>query len=65
MMNREIPYNETSTLANMGEIETVEILKKTISANRKLAELKGLVKSIPNQDVLIQWYYLARSSLIL
>ncbi len=29
------------------------ILKKAISANKQLAELKGLVKSIPNQSILI------------
>ena len=35
------------------EIETKVVLKKIISANRALAELKGAVKSIPNQSILI------------
>lgn len=35
------------------ELETKEILKKVISANRALAELKGVATSIPNQHILI------------
>lgn len=35
------------------DLETKEILKKVISANRALAELKGVVNSIPNQHILI------------
>jgi len=36
-----------------GDIESSAVLKKTATASRKLAELKGLVASIPNQDILI------------
>lgn len=35
------------------EIESKTVLKKIISANRALAELKGVAKSIPNQSILI------------
>ena len=35
------------------EIETKQVLKKIVSANRALAELKGAAKSIPNQSILI------------
>jgi Fic family protein len=35
------------------EIETKQVLKKIVSANRALAELKGVAKSIPNQSILI------------
>jgi len=35
------------------DIETKVVLKKVVSANRALAELKGAVKSIPNQSILI------------
>lgn len=35
------------------EIETKDILKKIISANKALAELKGVARSIPNQSILI------------
>jgi Fic family protein len=35
------------------EIENKTILKKIVSANKALAELKGAAKSIPNQSILI------------
>jgi Fic family protein len=35
------------------EIETKAVLKQTIEANRRLAELKGVVKSMPNASILI------------
>lgn len=34
-------------------IETIPILKKLASAHRRLAELKGVAASIPNQSILI------------
>lgn len=36
-----------------GEIETKAVLKKLVTANRHLAELKGVVASIPNAAILI------------
>lgn len=47
-----------SELAPLGRLdarqfETAAILKKTAAASRKLAELKGLAASIPNQGILI------------
>ena len=35
------------------DIETKEVLKKTILANMALAQLKGLTKTIPNSNILI------------
>ena len=35
------------------ELETKKVLKKMVSANRTLAELKGAARSIPNQTILI------------
>jgi Fic family protein len=35
------------------ELETKEILKQVIKSSRKLAELKGIAKTIPNQAILI------------
>ena len=35
------------------EIETREILKQLILSHRRLAELKGVVKTIPNEQILI------------
>src|SRR5690606_29527657 len=45
------------------ELETTVILKKAIEANRQLAELKGLVNSIPNQDILIDGIVLQEARL--
>jgi len=36
-----------------GDIESKAVLKRLSSAHRALAELKGVVKSIPNQEILI------------
>jgi Fic family protein len=35
------------------DVETKSVLKQTIEANRRLAELKGVVKSMPNASILI------------
>jgi len=40
-------------LPNIGDIETVPVLKKLAGAHRALAELKGVAKSMPNQSILI------------
>ncbi len=52
-MDRTRPYNDLPLLPPTVELETPAVLKKAIAANKKLAELKGLVKSIPNQAMLI------------
>jgi len=58
------PYNELPLLPPKAEIETKPILRKTITAGRALAELKGLGATIPNQSVLVTSLILqeARSS---
>ncbi|MCK5522425.1 MAG: Fic family protein [Thiomargarita sp.] len=40
------------------DLETKQILKKTITANRKLAELKGIINTIPNATILINTLYI-------
>ena len=52
-MDRNQPFNNLPPLPPAAELETPSVLKKAIAANRKLAELKGLVHSIPNQAILI------------
>ena len=42
-----------NTLPIKKDIETKKILKKVASAHRALAELKGIVSSIPNEHILI------------
>lgn len=51
--NPNKPYNELPLLPPKGEIETKAILKKAISANKALAELKGVAALIPNQNILL------------
>lgn len=51
--DRESPYNSLPLLPPKQDIETKSILKKAISANRALANLKGSGRNIPNQSVLI------------
>lgn len=36
------------------DVETIAVLRKAVAANKALAELKGLVSSIPNGNILIE-----------
>ncbi|MFC2119891.1 Fic family protein [Bacteroidota bacterium] len=47
------PFNELPKLPPSTEIDTREVLRKTITASRKLAELKGATNRIPNPSLLI------------
>lgn len=62
-MNPNQPYNELPLLPPQIDMETSAILKKAISANRQLAELKGLVNSIPNQGILVNGIVLQEAKL--
>lgn len=42
------PFNTLPDLSITSELETKKILKKTITASRALAELKGAITSLPN-----------------
>ena len=45
--------NELKKLPLKKDIESKRILKKSATAHRALAELKGVVSSIPNENILI------------
>lgn len=47
------PYNSLPPLPPRAEIETKEVLKKTLSVGRALAELKGMGETIPDQSMLV------------
>lgn len=49
-----IPYNDLPLLPPKKELETRTILRETITANKALAELNGVVNLLPNQKILIQ-----------
>ena len=51
--NQKKPYNDLPKLPPTADLETPTVLKKAISANRELAELKGKAGIIPNQGILI------------
>jgi len=52
--DRNTPFNDLPLLPPAGaELETLKVLKKTITASRALAELKGLGGTISNQAMLI------------
>ena len=51
--DQNIPWNEISLLPPAGEIESHDILKACISAMAALARTNALVKTLPNEAVLI------------
>ena len=51
--NLQKPYNDLPLLPPKVELENITILKKAISANTALAELKGILNTIPNPAILI------------
>ena len=52
--DRNVPYNHLPLLPPPDEkVITIEILQAVNSANRALAELKGLAKKLPNQSMLV------------
>lgn len=62
-MNREKPYNTLPLLPPKIDLNNAKLLKKTISASRKLAELKGIVNSMPNQELLVNGIVLQEARL--
>ncbi len=56
--NREIPYNDLPLLPPKVDIETKEILRKTISAGRALAQLNGTLLNLPNPTLFLDTIYL-------
>lgn len=56
--NKEIPYNNLPLLPPKADIETKEILRKTISAGRALAQLNGTLLNLPNPTLFLDTIYL-------
>lgn len=53
MFDRNAPFNDLPALPPASEVETPAVMKKTVSASRALAELKGMAERMPNQAMLI------------
>ncbi len=51
--NPNKPYNDLPKLPPSVEFETAKVLKKAVSANKALAELKGMTRLIPNPTLLL------------
>ena len=49
----DIPYNDLPLLPPKADIETKSILKKAISANKAITELKNKADFLPNQTILL------------
>ena len=56
--DRKLPYNDLPLLPPKVDIETKEILRKTISAGRALAQLKGTLLNLPNPTLFLDTIYL-------
>lgn len=56
--DKNIPYNDLPLLPPNADIETKEILRKTISAGRALAQLNGTLTNLPNPTLFLDTIYL-------
>jgi Fic family protein len=56
--DRKIPYNDLPLLPPMADTETKQILRKTISAGRALAQLNGTLLNLPNPTLFLDTIYL-------
>ena len=56
--DRKIPYNDLPLLPPKADTETKQILRKTISAGRALAQLNGTLLNLPNPTLFIDTIYL-------
>lgn len=56
--DKNIPYNDLPLLPPKADIETKEILRKTISAGRALAQLNGTLMNLPNPTLFLDTIYL-------
>lgn len=59
--NKNSPYNTLPDLPPRGILETVDLLKLTIEANKLLAELKGYCQTLPNPNLLLNTIVLQES----
>ena len=59
--DKNIPYNQLPDLPPKENLETVELLKLSIQANKLLAELKGYCQTLPNPELLLNTIVLQES----
>ena len=56
--DHKIPYNDLPLLPPKADTETKQILRKTISAGRALAQLNGTLLNLPNPTLFLDTIYL-------
>jgi Fic family protein len=56
--DKKMPYNNLPLLPPRVDIETKNILRKTISAGRALAQLNGALQNLPNPTLFLDTIYL-------
>jgi len=59
--NRDLPFNALPDLPPAVDLETPEIFKASIRANKLLAELKGFCQTLPNPELLLNTIVLQES----
>lgn len=59
--NKDLPYNDLPDLPPKVNLETTELLKLSIQANKLLAELKGYCQTLPNPNLLLNTIILQES----
>lgn len=59
--HRDLPFNTLPDLPPAVNLETPEIFKATIRANKLLAELKGFCQTLPNPELLLNTIVLQES----
>jgi Fic family protein len=61
MINKDLPFNQLPDLPPKVNLETPDIFRATIQANRLLAELKGFCETLPNPQMLLNTIVLQES----
>jgi len=56
--DRKIPHNDLPLLPPKADVETKNVLRKTISASRALAQLNGTLLNLPNPTLFLNTIYL-------
>lgn len=56
--NRLKPYNQLPLLPPKADLETKEVLTKTIKASRALAQLNGAIRNLPNPSLFLDTLHL-------
>jgi Fic family protein len=61
IFNKDLPYNDLPDLPPAADLETPEIFRQTIKANKLLAELKGYCQTLSNPELLLNTIVLQES----